>query len=513
MATSSSLRGLRSLLIVAAFIAAIFPGTWRDVFSLPRDLSRRAKAAGGPVVEAEVEVKPEEMTKASKDLKPNALNSTEEDIEQKKRERVVAKTAETKKRVEEKKKRLQSERANSDTQNAKSSEEQSEEQLVDWKGLASQARKMAEEAQKEAAAAAAKGTEDKQLEVFKAEAKESFFQLSAVGLEAASQVPPVILAVSSFVTLALVIVLSSSKPATVEPPRKVTSAPTIVSVQTPAPVPAVPAPVVVPEIQKPKASNPAPATSAPSPFGQGLANSAANTLRSIADVLPGAEKAVEDELPVVQSAIQWASGVNADNAPQKVENDLLPAVGKAAEGALRLGLQVGAGGLDFLGQNLPAAEKALGKVVDTGLPLAQSALREAASSARQVASEGISIGDSSNPYLQGAASAVPGVLNATASVLDATADSAPAVKSAVGYVADAATPVAQAALSAASDLAKDLSEVPEGTVQGGVSKVIEAAKTAPDVANSAKQALSAALSGAQSAQTEVAAAQTQVAAE
>lgn len=483
----------RSLFVIAALVAVtkVTTSTWRDAFSAPpRNLvGRGAQTAKGPVMEVEIEAVP-----AAQDpvLKPSGLNKTNDiaDVarkeEREKRERVVAKTAETKKRVEEKKKRLQAETK---------SEGQSEQPLIDWKGLATQSKKMAKDARNEAAS-----TKD-EVESFTAEAKETFFQLAAVGLEAASGVPPLILAVSAgFLTLVLILSLGNSKPATVNTPSRATP-PTIVTVKSPPPVvPSVPEIAQAPEAKlanEPPAppAPPAPVLkSTPSPWARGFANSAANTLRSIADGLPGAEQAVEDELPVVQSAFQWASGLNSDNATQKVESDVLPAVGKAAEGAIRLGLQVGASGLELVGQNLPAANEALGKVVDAGMPYAQSALHDAAANARRLAAEGISLGDASNPYLQGAASSVPEILKATAGALDATADMAPAVKSAVGYAANAATPVAQALLSAASDLARDTSEIPASTVEGGVANVIETAKTvAPDVANSAKQALSAAI--------------------
>lgn len=484
----------RSLFVIAALVAVtkVTTSTWRDAFSAPpRNLVRRsAQTAKGPVMEVEIETVPETQDPV---LKPGGLNKTNDiaDVAQKeereKRERVVAKTAETKKRVEEKKKRLQSETK---------SEGQSEQPLIDWKGLATQSKKMAEDARNEAAST------KNEVESFTAEAKETFFQLAAVGLETASGVPPLILAASAgFLTLVLVLSLGNSKPASVNTPSRATSAPTIVSVKSPPPVvPSAPEIAQAPEAKLTSEPSVPPAPpapvlkSTPSPWARGFTNSAANTLRSIADGLPGAEQAVEDELPVVQSAFQWASGLNSDNATQKVETDMLPAVGRAAEGAIRLGLQVGASGLEFVGQNLPAANEALGKVVDTGMPYAQSALHDAAANARRLAAEGISVGDASNPYLQGAASSVPEILKATAGALDATADMAPAVKSAVGYVANAATPVAQAFLSAASDLARDTSEIPASTVEGGVANVIETAKAvAPDVANSAKQALSAAI--------------------
>lgn len=476
----------RSLFVMAALVAVtkVTTSTWRDAFSAPpRNLvGRGAQTAKTPVMEVEIDPL----------LKNGGLNKTTDiaDVAQKeereKRERVAAKTAKTKKRVEEKKKRLQAETK---------SEGQSEQPLIDWKGLATQSKKMAKDARNEAAS-----TKD-EVESFTAEAKETFFQLAAVGLETASGVPPLILAASAgFLTLVLVLSLGNSKPPTVNTPSRATS-PTIVTVKSPPPVlPSAPEIAQAPEAKlanEPPAppAPPAPVLkSTPSPWARGFANSAANTLRSIADGLPGAEQAVEDELPVVQSAFQWASGLNSDNATQKVENDVLPAVGKAAEGAIRLGLQVGASGLEFVGQNLPAANEALGKVVDAGMPYAQSALHDAAANARRLAVEGISVGDASNPYLQGAASSVPEILKATAGALDATADMAPAVKSAVGYAANAATPVAQALLSAASDLARDTSEIPASTVEGGVANVIETAKAvAPDVANSAKQALSAAI--------------------
>lgn len=477
---------LRSLLIVAALVLGVTKLTsFRGAFSAPpRNPNSRGLTGRGaqPAKGAVIEVEPKAEAETKPVVESTALNKTEEVAQKEKRERVVAKTAETKKRVEEKKKRLQSQAAESSTESA-----QSEEPLIDFKGLAAQSIKMSEEAQKEAK------SKNNELEVFAAEAKETFFGLAAVGLEAISGVPPLILASAGAATLVLILLLGSAKPGNVESrPSPVTSAPTVVSVKPPV----VPAPSVVetPQTQEVKPSLPpaVAAKSTPSPLGRSLANSAANVLRSIADGLPVAEQAAEDGVPVVESAFQWASSLNSNNAEQKVENDLLPVVGKAAEGAIRLGLQVGSGGLDLIGKTLPAAEEALGKAVDTGLPLAQSALHDAASNARRVAAEGISFGDS-NPYLQGVASNMPLILNATAGALDATADMAPTVKSAVGYVANAFTPVAQAVLSTASDLARDASNIPSSTVEGGATKLLEAAKAAPSLADSARQALSAAV--------------------
>ena len=111
------------------------------------------------------------------------------------------------------------------------SEGQSEQPLIDWKGLATQSKKMAEDARNEAAST------KNEVESFTAEAKETFFQLAAVGLETASGVPPLILAASAgFLTLVLVLSLGNSKPASVNTPSRATSAPTIVSVKSPPPV-------------------------------------------------------------------------------------------------------------------------------------------------------------------------------------------------------------------------------------------------------------------------------------
>ena len=103
--------------------------------------------------------------------------------------------------------------------------------MIDWKGLATQSKKMAEDARNEAAST------KNEVESFTAEAKKTFFQLAAVGLETASGVPPLILAASAGVlTLVLVLSLGNSKPASVNTPSRATSAPTIVSVKSPPPV-------------------------------------------------------------------------------------------------------------------------------------------------------------------------------------------------------------------------------------------------------------------------------------
>jgi len=101
----------RNLFVIAALVAVtkVTTSTWRDAFSAPpRNLVRRsAQTAKGPVMEVEIETVPETQDPI---LKPGGLNKTNDiaDVAQKeereKRERVVAKTAETKKRVEEKKK-------------------------------------------------------------------------------------------------------------------------------------------------------------------------------------------------------------------------------------------------------------------------------------------------------------------------------------------------------------------------------------------------------------------------
>lgn len=94
----------RSLFVMAALVAVtkVTTSTWRDAFSAPpRNLvGRGAQTAKTPVMEVEIDPL----------LKNGGLNKTTDiaDVAQKeereKRERVAAKTAETKKRVEEKKK-------------------------------------------------------------------------------------------------------------------------------------------------------------------------------------------------------------------------------------------------------------------------------------------------------------------------------------------------------------------------------------------------------------------------
>ncbi|CAK9089236.1 unnamed protein product [Durusdinium trenchii] len=439
-------------------------------FTVPeRCITRRATQAG---TEPVVDVDPQA---------PKASNSFKAQVE--KRARVLAKTAETKKRVEEKKRKLntQSDRKKTVLSNDKP--------LIDWESLAAQAKRMAEEAKDEAAKS--EGKEGKELEVLATQAKGSFFQLATIGFETAKTAPE-LLAASAGGTLVLVLLLSfSSKPSMESSPiRQFSSAPAVISLkeETPTPQSRTPVPQKL-QASNPPSPKPAPKPQPEVPWARGLADSAASTLRSIADGLPGAEKIVEAKLPVAQSAIadasQWASGVNLENAPEKVEKDVLPFAGRAAEEALRLGLKAGAGGLDFVGENLPAAQQAVGSAVDTGLPYAQSALREVASNARRLAAEGIEL-DSSNPYAQSAASALPEVLKVTASVLDAAADAAPGVKSVLGYAASAVTPVAQAALSTASDLVIDASNVPSSTVEKTLN---EAAGAVVDTARSAAKAV------------------------
>ena len=447
-------------------------------FTAPqRCIARKASQSG---TESVIDVAPDPSPKPS-----NQLNETEI-LDLEKKARVLAKTAETKKRVAEKKERL---KGQTEGTNNKVSEDKS---LVDWETWAAQARRMTEEARIEATK-----PESGEVDVLAAKTKESFFQAASVGFDAAAEAPPFLLAASAGVgSLVLVLLLSfSSKPASTGETRPaVTSAvPEIVSLRDESSTP------MPPKQQLPSSPSPKPIQATPAavevPWARGLANVTAGALRSLADGLPGAEKVVEAELPAAlpaaQSALEWASGVNLDNAPEKVQKDVLPFAGRVAEDAVRLGLKAGADGLDFVGQNLPAAEKAVGSVVDSGLPLAQSALREVASNARQLAAENLPV-DPSNPYAQGAAAALPEILKATAGALDIAADAAPAVKSALGYAAGAVTPVAQVALSKASDLVDDASKIPSSTVQKSLSEaagaVVDTARTAAQAVESVKAA-------------------------
>ena len=439
----------------------------RRAFAPPAGRVLRRAAQG---TDAVIEVPPEAVPAAG------ASNETNVTAEEKKA-RVMAKTAATKERVEEKRQRL---RAEARTREIAAP---SEKPLIDWKEFAAQARDMAEESRKEAVKDAG------ELDVFVASAKESFFQLLSVGCETAAKVPPVLQGFSVFF-LVLLVSFNAKQGGSDTEIRSVQASPAPTVVVPKAEVlPPPPAPVPV----APKAIAPPPAPK-PSVAGQGLASSAADVLRSIADGLPAAERSVEERLPAAQSAgqsaLQWASELNSENAAERVEKDVLPSAGRLAGEAVRLGLRLGATGLQFVGENLPAAEEAIGSAVDKGLPYAQSALREVASNARRLADEGVSV-DSSNPTAQSAAAAVPDILKVTAGALDSAADLAPSVKEVLGYAAGAATPLAQATLSAASSVVSDVSNVPSEAVGDSLTKVADTVKAAaPQAVDTAKQLLS-----------------------
>ncbi|CAE7406668.1 unnamed protein product [Symbiodinium necroappetens] len=392
--------------------------------------------------------------------------------EESKESRAARKTAETKERVAEKKRRLESAQG-------------SEDSMIDWAEYAKQAREMAAEAAKDAAKPGKESAA--------ARAKELALGFVASGLDSAAEAPILVPASAA----ALVVVLAAlmfGRPAPEPRPAPVRqAAPVVLSkaqpslkAETPAAVPAAPVPV-----RPAPAPAPAPPTKQDLPWARSLAKSARDTLKSVAEELPAAESLVEEELPVAESAFNWVSSITPENAPEKIEKDALPAAARFAGEVLKAGLRAGSVGLDFASQNLPAAEEALGKAVEKGLPVAQSALRDAASGARSLATEGLPGSETppSNSVLRALVEAAPGVLSNTAKVLDATADAAPQVTSGVGQAVSVVTPIAQATLGVASDLAEGVSNIPGSAVEQAAGKLADTVKSSipPDAASNAKQ--------------------------
>ncbi|CAE7592593.1 unnamed protein product [Symbiodinium sp. CCMP2592] len=396
-----------------------------------------------------------------------------------KESRAARKTAETKERVAEKKRRLESAQG-------------SEDSMIDWAEYAKQAREMAAEAAKDAAKPGKESAA--------ARAKELALGFVASGLDSAAEAP-ILVPASAAALVVVLAALTFGRPAP-EPPRPAPVRPAPVVLQSkaqPGPpsqpslkteTPAVAVAPVRPVTPAP-APAPAPPTKQDLPWARSLAKSARDTLKSVAEELPAAESLVEEELPVAESAFNWVSSITPENAPEKIEKDALPAAARFAGEVLKAGLRAGSVGLDFASQNLPAAEEALGKAVEKGLPVAQSVLRDAASGARSLATEGLPGPETppSNSVLRALVEAAPGVLSSTAKVLDATADAAPQVTSGVGQAVSMVTPIAQATLGVASDLAEGASNIPGSAVEQAAGKLADTVKSSipPDAASNAKQ--------------------------
>ena len=403
--------------------------------------------------------------------------------------RAAQKTAETKERVAEKKRRLQAE--------APKVQETEEEFVVDWAGYAKQAREMAAEAGKEAAKPGKESSA--------ARAKELALGFAASGLDAAAGEPVLVPAAAGVLVVLLALTLSgrpSEVPRSARQPSPVVvsaqpkRSASVADVEAPlATPPAVPAPK--PKVAPPPAPPQVP-TKQDLPWARSFAKSARDTLKSVADELPAAEAVVEEELPAAESALNWVSSLTPENAPERLEKDALPAAGRLVGEALRAGLRAGAVGLDFAAKNLPAAEEALGKAVEKGLPIAQSALRDAAAGARTLAKEGLPLPEtgSSNSVVRALVSAAPDVLSNTAKVLDATADAAPQVSSVVGQGVATVTPIAQATLGVASGVVEGVSQIPGSAVEQAVGKIADTVKSSipVDAASNAKQLVESAAS-------------------
>ncbi|CAE7205633.1 unnamed protein product [Symbiodinium natans] len=476
--------GARSLVCLAVLFYQVGLLAKWDFIGLTSRLSVRAdpprrtlQATGGSqakVLEKELQEELEQEPKDVKDVKEESMS------------RAAQKTAETKERVAEKKRRMES-----DAKGSKGGEEEPMFDMfdaIDWAGYAKQAREMAAEAGKEAAkpgeASAA------------ARAQELAWGFAASGLDAAAEAPVLVPVAGATLLLLLTFSLTFGRPAeTPRPVQRPQAAPVLVA-QTEAPAaPKRPVTASTPVAPvAPVAPAPAAATKQDLPWARNLAKSARDTLKTVADELPAAVPIVEEGLPKAESAFNWVSTLTPENAPEKIEKDALPAAAQLAGDVLRAGLRVGATGLDFASQNLPAAEEALGKAVEKGLPVAQSALRDAANGVRTLAKEGLPVQpDESNSVVRALVSAAPDVLSSTAKALDATADAAPQVTAVVGQAVTQVTPIAQATLGVASDLVEGASNIPGSAVEQAAGKLADTVKaTLPDAASNAKQLVEAA---------------------
>jgi len=191
-----------------------------------------------------------------------------------------------------------------------------------------------------------------------------------------------------------------------------------------------------------------------------LARSAADFLASsfriAADNIPSAERALESSVPAATSAVDWANGVNPDNAPNKVAEEFVPLAGKAAGESLKFVLKSGSVALGFAAQNLPAAGEALESATMKVMPAVQSASRGAGDLLKDAAKQVAEGQGTSNEVLRNA----PVVAEGAATALNAFADFLPQAGKVVSYGGKAVTPILQAGLGASSQLASDAANMP-----------------------------------------------------
>eukprot|EP00931_Biecheleriopsis_adriatica_P023127 TRINITY_DN14680_c0_g1_i1.p1 TRINITY_DN14680_c0_g1~~TRINITY_DN14680_c0_g1_i1.p1 ORF type:complete len:462 (-),score=96.01 TRINITY_DN14680_c0_g1_i1:71-1456(-) len=310
-----------------------------------------------------------------------------------------------------------------------------------------------------------------------ARAKELLFDALASGLDAASKAPE-LAAGAAATLLALVVAISAlsggnkqAETASVRqaPPAQVVVVENVEKPKLPQSLPS--------KVQTAPATNlsPVPAGRSDADWARSLANSGASTLRKVADGLPAAERALESELPQalpnIERGLKWASEVTPENAPEKLRGDVLPAAGKVAEQTVRLGLRLGAGGLDLAADNLPAAGAALQSLAVKGVPLAQSALSAAADGSRALADKAAEVAASEsstieNPTLRSLVGAAPQLLKGTASGLDTLSSAAPQIESVAAYAGEKILePLLQATLKAGAVLADSASDAPAPNIK------------------------------------------------
>jgi len=213
-------------------------------------------------------------------------------------------------------------------------------------------------------------------------------------------------------------------------------------------------------------------------WARSLASGASAGFKTVGEVLPKAEEAVEQQLPALKApaaeVARAASGVTQANAGDKAV-ELAPAVAgfvaKGAEVTVRLGLQAGSWGLKVTADNLPAIGSAVQAAAVQATPVLQSGLHASAELLNRTEPGSL------QPLLKGLARG-----------LDFVADGAPAAESFVAYGAGQAVPVAQSALGAASRVSADVAKLPLPDA-GQVAKSLKAAGLDPERLASGAQSL------------------------
>eukprot|EP00441_Pelagodinium_beii_P036925 CAMPEP_0197634316 /NCGR_PEP_ID=MMETSP1338-20131121/10440_1 /TAXON_ID=43686 ORGANISM="Pelagodinium beii, Strain RCC1491" /NCGR_SAMPLE_ID=MMETSP1338 /ASSEMBLY_ACC=CAM_ASM_000754 /LENGTH=555 /DNA_ID=CAMNT_0043206155 /DNA_START=15 /DNA_END=1682 /DNA_ORIENTATION=- len=215
-----------------------------------------------------------------------------------------------------------------------------------------------------------------------------------------------------------------------------------------------------------------------------VASAVSTALKVTADTLPVAEKALEGSLPAVQSAADWVSKVNTDNAADKVAGEVVPLAGQAAGESLKFVLKSGSAALGFAAQGLPVAGEALESATMTIMPQVQNATHGAADMLRGAAQQAAAAeNQSSNEAMSVVIRNSPLVAEGAAKALDAFADFLPAAEKVVSYGGKAVTPILQAGLGASSRLASDAANMPMPSM--GASEKQQLASTLKELAKDA----------------------------